>query len=89
MNTTQVSIELPRTIFATLHQDPDTFIREMRLAAAMKWYELHLVSQSSAAEIATVSQAEFLSAMARFSISPFQYDAEEIIQEMGDGCPVL
>jgi predicted HTH domain antitoxin len=55
----------------------------MRLAAAVKWYEMRLVSQAKAAEIAGVSRAEFLAALARFGVSPFQYEAEEIVQEVG------
>jgi predicted HTH domain antitoxin len=43
---------------------------------------MHLISQAKAAEITGLSRAEFLAALARFGISPFQYDADEIIQEV-------
>ena len=65
-----------------MRQDPVNFVREMRLAAAAKWYEMHLISQASAAEIAGVSRADFLTALARFDVSPFQYDADEIAHEI-------
>jgi hypothetical protein len=51
------------------------------LAAAVKWYELGMVSQSKAAEIAGLSRSEFISELACFSVSPFQYDADEINRE--------
>ena len=81
MDTVQVSIDLPREILSALRQDPAGFVKEMRLAAAVKWYEIQLVSQAKAAEIAGVSRAEFLDALSKFKVSPFQYEADEISQE--------
>jgi len=82
MDTVLVSIELPRASFSALREDPASFVREMRLAAAAKWYEMHLISQANAAEIAGLSRAEFLIALARFNVSPFQYGADEIVEEV-------
>lgn len=84
MDTVQVSIDLPRTVFSALRQDPSTFVQEMRIAAAVKWYELQLLSQDKAAEVAGLSRSAFLDALARFEVSPFQYSADEIAEECGD-----
>ena len=82
MDTVQVSIELPRDILSALKQDPDGFVREMRLVAAVKWYELQRVSQAKAAEIAGLSRSEFLNALARFGVSPFQCTGDEVVREI-------
>jgi len=82
METVQVSLELPRSIFSALRQDPVSFVFEMRLAAAVKWYEMRRISQAKAAEIAGLSRSEFLTALARFGVSPFQYGADEIVAEV-------
>ena len=78
----QLTVEVPEGALASLHRDPTTFVRELRLAAAVKWYEMRLVSQGRAAEIAGLSRAEFLDALSRYRVSPFQSSAEEIIAEV-------
>ena len=82
---TTVTIELPVTAFSALHVDPQGFAREMRIAAAVKWYELGTISQSKAAELAGVSRQEFLEALHRFKVSPFQVTPEELAREAADG----
>ncbi|MCA9966724.1 MAG: UPF0175 family protein, partial [Anaerolineales bacterium] len=66
INSVQLTLELPQNVFSALRKEPEAFLREMRLAAAVKWYELEEISQSKAAEIAGVSRAEFLAALTRF-----------------------
>lgn len=79
-----VSIELPDAIFAALRKAPAEFAQEMRLAAAVKWYELGELSQGKAAEVAGLPRAEFIVQLARFRVSPFQYTAEELHEELRD-----
>lgn len=78
----QVSFTINRDIFSALRQDPEHFVPELRLAAAVKWYELGIVSQSKAAEIAGLSRNDFIAALTRFKVSPFQYGADEIVREV-------
>jgi predicted HTH domain antitoxin len=76
-----MTIEMPDSALAAMRQDSVGFASEMRLAAAVKWYELRKVSQGRAAEIAGISRAEFVVALGRFGVSPFQATAEEILRE--------
>jgi predicted HTH domain antitoxin len=52
------------------------------VAAAVKWYELGELSQGKAAEVAGLTRSEFITALARFKVSPLQYSAEELAEEL-------
>ncbi|HYN79462.1 MAG TPA: UPF0175 family protein [Lamprocystis sp. (in: g-proteobacteria)] len=81
---TQLTLDIPETAFSTLHQVPAEFAQEMRVAAAVKWYELERISQGRAAEIAGLTRAGFIDALSRYRVSPFQYSAEDLIEELRD-----
>jgi hypothetical protein len=49
---TTVRVELPESVFSAPRFDPYEFVCEMRISAAVKWYELGKISQGKAAEIA-------------------------------------
>jgi predicted HTH domain antitoxin len=80
---TTVTLELPEDLLPAMREDPASFARELRIAAAVKWYEVGRVSQGKAAEVAGLSRAAFFNALARYGVSPFQESAEDLRQEFG------
>jgi predicted HTH domain antitoxin len=78
----QVTIEVPEEALSIVRSSPESFAREFRLAAAIKWYEVGRISQSKAAELAGISRREFLDALSRFEVSPFQVTPEELADEL-------
>ena len=81
----RVELEIPEGVLAALRFSPDEFSRELRLAAAVLWYERGKVSQGRAAEIAGISRATFIDALGHFGVSPFQDTAEELTDEVMRG----
>jgi len=77
-----LKFDMPEDAFSALRKSPDEFTKELRLAAAVKWYEMGIISQEKAEEIAGLSRAEFISSLSRFNVSPFQYTVEEIAEEL-------
>jgi predicted HTH domain antitoxin len=73
----------PEEVLAAMRTAPEDFARQLRLAAAVKWYELRRVSQERAAKIAGLSRTEFLAALGQYGVSPLQYTAEEALEEAG------
>ena len=82
--TRQLTIDLPEDVFSFLRTSPTEFVGELRLAAAVKWYELGMISQSKASELAGVSRQKFMVALYRFKVSPFQVTPEELAREAAD-----
>ena len=79
-----ISLEISTTTFAALGKSPDEFVSEMRIAAAVKWYELGRLSQGKAAEVAGLSRSAFIEALSRFEVSPIQITQQELAKELAD-----
>ncbi len=79
-----VTIDVPETSFSILRTTPQAFVQELRLAAAVKWYEIGKISQSKAAELAGISRAKFLKALGQFNVSPYQLTPEDLVAEVED-----
>ena len=74
-----VAIEFPDDVFTGFAQEPEQVARELRVAAAIKWYEIGRLSQGKAAEVAGLSRAQFVTELSRFGVSPLQETAAEAL----------
>ena len=77
-----IQIDLPDTVFSALRKAPDEFVQEMRVAAAVKWYELGEVSKGKAAEMAGLSRSGCIEALSRYKVSVWQLP----LQHSGQPC---
>lgn len=79
-----LQIEMDDEVFLGMNKSPQELADEMRLAAAVKWYELGKISQGRAAQMAGLSRSEFIMSLARFGVSPFQETEADILQSLVD-----
>ncbi len=78
-----VTLQIPEDVFSALRRSPDEFGRELRLAAAIHWYERGEVSQEKAAEIAGLDRTDFLLQLAREGEDAFVVDFDDLKRELG------
>ncbi|MFN8498913.1 MAG: UPF0175 family protein [Anaerolineae bacterium] len=82
---TSIVVELPEEVFSALRRSPDEFVREMRLAAAIHWYERGEISQEKAASLAGMDRTDFLMALAREQADVFVVDFDDLKREIQRG----
>ncbi|HEX3529371.1 MAG TPA: UPF0175 family protein [Thermoanaerobaculia bacterium] len=77
-----LTIELPDEVYETLRRSPAEVQKEMRLAAAIRWYSQGLMSQERAAMVAGLDRTDFLMALAREKVDAFHVDLDELAREI-------
>jgi len=83
--TRTVAVEVSDEVLAALRHAPQEYVVEIRHAAAAKLYELGRISQEVAAEIAGLSRADFMTALASLRVSPFQDTPTTLRDELARG----
>lgn len=78
----RIVLDLPDEVFSALRRSPDEFSRELRLAAAIHWYQLGRISQEKAASIAGLDRTDFLLALARERLDVFKVDLDDLKREL-------
>lgn len=82
---TSITVQLPEHVFAALRLSPAEFTRELKLAAAIHWYQRGMVSQERAAEIAGLDRTDFLLALAAAKVDSFAVNIDELREEVERG----
>jgi len=59
---TPLNITVPDSALSALRRSPTEFGREMKLAAAIHWYQRGVMSQERAAELAGLNRRDFIRA---------------------------
>lgn len=81
----EITLQMDEELLSALRRSPDEFAREMRLAAAIHWYERGEVSQEKAASISGLDRTDFLPALARTGEDAFVVDFDDLAKELRRG----
>ena len=81
----EITINLPEEVLSARRLPPEEFVSEMRLAAAIYWYQKGEISQEKAASVAGLNRKDFLAALAREQIDVFAVDFNDLRRELDHG----
>jgi len=73
----QVVFEFPEAVLSARRKSPEVFGAEMRLTAAIVWYQQGELSQEEAAHVAGLSRRDFLAALAHRQIDVDETDLDQ------------
>ena len=77
----EITLSIPNETLLALKVNPDQLGAELRLAAAVKLYELGRMSSGAAAKLAGVPRTVFLMRLADYGVDTFKLSEEELRQE--------
>lgn len=80
-----VPIDIPETTLVALKLDAADAAAELRMAAAMKLFELGRLSSGAAAELAGVSRVTFLAKLSEFGVDTFQQTHSDLASDLANG----
>jgi len=79
----QIVVEVPEQVLLAEKMDEADFGRELCTLAALKLYELGRLSSGRAAELAGMSQVEFLMSLGRYKVFPLEAELRQLESDHG------
>jgi predicted HTH domain antitoxin len=77
----EITMSVPDEALSALQMTPDQFGAELRLAGAVKLYEIGRLSSGAAARVAGIPRTVFLTRLADFGVDTFRLTEDDMRQE--------
>lgn len=77
----EIVLQVPDDSLLAMKMSPDELGKELRLAAAIKLFELGKLSSGAAARLAGVPRTLFLSRLADYGVDTFRLTEEDLMAE--------
>lgn len=81
----QVTFSVPDDTLLALNTTADQIGTELRLAAAVKLYEIGRLSSGAAAKLAGIPRVLFLTRLADYNVATFRLNESELQEELASG----
>jgi predicted HTH domain antitoxin len=78
----QITLTIPDETLVAMHATPDSFASELRLAAAVKLFEVGRLSSGAAAVLAGIPRTVFLMKLSGYGVATFTQTEDELRRDL-------
>jgi len=82
MKTKEGTLQYPEEILISLKEDEKYFLKEVKILAAVKLYELNRLSLGKAAKLADLDKEDFINVLYEHKVSIFKLTEEELAKDI-------
>jgi len=80
----KMELSVSEDILLALNEKPSEFLKDIRIFAAIKFFEIGKLSLGKAAELAEMSKLDFIELLSQQNISVYNYPPEELEEDLGN-----